>query len=362
MIEVSELFKDNPNKRSESTKDIKKSKISIKIIKKNKISENDFYILNYNEYNNLNTINYNVSQLKEICKYYKLKISGNKSELISRLYNYLHNSHFIIKIQSKIRCYLCQLSKSLRGPALLDRELSTNDKDFYTFDHINTISFYNFVSWREDKNIFSFDIYSLHELVKNTMKNKKSNQEKTKALNPYNRSEIPEKIVTNLMQIIRLNKIHGESFIVNKINQDNQITITTFNEKILDVCLRIDSLGNYTDVNWFKSLNRRQIIKFINVLHDIWNYRAQIPEEVKREISAPVGRPFSFININYNYLCTCDILQLKMIFVKIIENFINKGINESSSSLGAMYVLSAVTLVNNDAAEALPWLFQSVAL
>ena len=172
-----------------------------------------------------------------------MKISGNKSELISRLYNYLHNSHFIIKIQSKIRCYLCQLSKSLRGPALLDRELSTNDKDFYTFDHINTISFYNFVSWREDKNIFSFDIYSLHELINNSTKDKLRNKNKT--LNPYNRTEISSKIIHDLKQIIRLNKIHGVNFRENQINiVENTITIDTIHRKIMDICLRIDSLGN----------------------------------------------------------------------------------------------------------------------
>jgi len=325
-------------------------------VKKNKISESDFCILNYNEFKEMTNINYNVKQLKDMCKYYKLKIAGNKQELFSRIYSYLRNSYYIIKIQSKIRSYICKLSISLRGPSLYDRSLSTNQNDFYTFDSINNISFYNFISWREEKNIFAFDIYSLYELVNNSKK------DKVKASNPYNRSLISEKNINNLYRIIKLNKIHGEKFKINKINEDNQNTITAFNNKIMDICLRIDALGNYTDVNWFKTLTRRQIIKFINVIHDIWNYRAQIPDEVKREICNPHGRPFAALNINYNYLCNCDVLQIKMIFVKIIENFINKGINDSSSSLGAMYVLSALTLVNNDTAEALPWLFQSVAL
>ena len=325
-------------------------------LKKTKITDSEFCILDYTEFKQMNNFNYNVKQLKDMCKYYKLKISGNKQELYSRLYLFLHDSYYVIKIQSKIRNYICKLSISLRGPSLFNRELSTNQNDFYTFDNIQDISFYNFISWREEKNIFSFDIYSLYELIKNSKK------DKTKPFNPYNRFLISDDIVNNLARIIKINKIHGEKFKINKINEDNEITITTFNNKIMDVCLRIDALGNYTDVNWFKSLNRRQIIKFINVIHDIWNYRAQIPDNVKREICTPIGKPFALLNINYNYLSNCDILQIKMTFVKIIENFINKGINDSSSSLGAMYVLSALTLVNNDTAEALPWLFQSVAL
>ena len=350
---MSLINNNKPRKRSDSHVNSKK---------KSKISDNDFYILDFNEYESIQKINYNLKQLNEICKHYKLKISGNKNELTNRAYEYLRKSFSIIKIQSQFRKYLCKLSISLRGPALFDRSLSTNHNDFYTFDNINNLLFYNFISWREDKNIFSFDIYSLHELINNSIKDKSNNDNKT-TLNPYNRTEISSKTINNLTQIIRLNKIHGVKFKDNKITTNEIIiTIDTFNRKIMDICLRIDSLGNYTDVKWFNSLGRRQLVKFINVLHDIWNYRAQIPEDVKREICSPVGRPFAFVNCNYNYLCNCSILNLKMIFVKIIENFINKGINDTSSSLGAMYVLSALTLVNNDTAEALPWLFQSVAL
>ena len=43
-----------------------------------------------------------------------------------------------------------------------------------------------------------------------------------------------------------------------------------------------------------------------------------------------------------------------------MNNLVNTGINESSRSLGAYYILSALTLVNHDAAEAMPWLYQAV--
>jgi hypothetical protein len=43
-----------------------------------------------------------------------------------------------------------------------------------------------------------------------------------------------------------------------------------------------------------------------------------------------------------------------------MEELITKGINNDSKSLGSYYILSALTLVNQSAAEALPWLFDSV--
>jgi hypothetical protein len=46
--------------------------------------------------------------------------------------------------------------------------------------------------------------------------------------------------------------------------------------------------------------------------------------------------------------------------LSIIEKFVNRGINADSKSLGAYYVLAALTLVNETAAASLPWLYQSV--
>jgi hypothetical protein len=43
-----------------------------------------------------------------------------------------------------------------------------------------------------------------------------------------------------------------------------------------------------------------------------------------------------------------------------MENLVVTGINKDSKCLGAYYVLGALTLVNNDAATSLPWLYQAV--
>ena len=44
----------------------------------------------------------------------------------------------------------------------------------------------------------------------------------------------------------------------------------------------------------------------------------------------------------------------------VLEKFINSGIDRDSKALGAFYVLGALTLVNSNAAIALPWLYQAV--
>ena len=42
-----------------------------------------------------------------------------------------------------------------------------------------------------------------------------------------------------------------------------------------------------------------------------------------------------------------------------MENLILNGISKDSKSLGAYYILGALTIVNANAAESLPWLYQS---
>ena len=57
---------------------------------------------------------------------------------------------------------------------------------------------------------------------------------------------------------------------------------------------------------------------------------------------------------NYSFLL------IKKSVISIIDELINKGINNDSKSLGCYYVLACLTLVNPLAANALPWLYESV--
>ena len=65
--------------------------------KLNKIpNENDnLAILTIDNYKQLTENNYNIQQLKIMAKFYKLKLSGNKKEVINRLYIFLFLSSHI---------------------------------------------------------------------------------------------------------------------------------------------------------------------------------------------------------------------------------------------------------------------------
>ena len=82
----------------------KVSKNYIYTSKKLEKSDNNLdYVPKYNEYDLLLKFNYNVQQLKLFAKTYKLKIIGNKQQLVSRIYSHLYLSNQIIKIQKLIK-------------------------------------------------------------------------------------------------------------------------------------------------------------------------------------------------------------------------------------------------------------------
>ena len=323
--------------------------------KPEKISDDNISIPNISNYHEITRYNYTVNQLKMIAKNYKLPISGNKNNLLSRIYSFLYFSSYIIKIQKIFRGNLARKYKLIRGPAVFNRKLCTNTDDFVTMDSVKEINFHQFISYKDnDGFIYGFDIISLHNLF---LKSKDIES----VFNPYNRNLIPESVIKIIKSIIRLSrilKIH-----INLHYEDDTTSLSlekTVELRTLSLFQNIDALGNYSNPQWFLSLNRNELLKFIRELCDIWNYRSQITNETKRNICPTHGDPFR--NLNMAYVHTeANIFNVKKVILEVMEKFVNSGIDKDSKTLGAYYVLGSLTLVNSEAATSLPWLFQSFA-
>lgn len=319
--------------------------------KLNKINNENVVIPTIYNYDILFDYNYNIQQLKEFIKFHKLKQSGNKNELLNRLYNYLKLSYYIIRIQKVYRGRLQRLYNSLHGPAFKDRLLCTNANDFFTMDELSTIPNNLFFSYKDvDNFIYGFDVISLYNLILKSNGNVK---------NPYNRIKIPDIVISNLKLFLRLSKLLDIEVDTSIKNPIDEVTIQKSLElRILDIFQFMDSLGNYSNPSWFLELDRVKLIRFMRELIDIWDYRAQITPETKRAIYPPYGQPFegfSFIQICNN----SDILFIRRKIIEVIERIVTKGIDRDNKSLGSYYVLGALTIVNENASVALPWLYQT---
>ena len=318
-----------------------------------KVKEEEIDVLSGYNYEQVIKYNYNLNQLKLFAKKFKLKISGNKKELTNRIYIFLYLSSYVIKIQKIFRGRLQRKFNLLHGPAYKDRHLCNNACDFITMEPLNDIDLNQFISYKDiDNFIYGFDIISLYNLFLKIKDNEKIR-------NPYNRNEIPDPVIKNIKSIIRLSrilKIH-----VNLHFEDDTQNLSaekTVELRTLSLFQNIDALGNYSNPQWFLSLNRNQITKLVRELIEIWNYRAQLTVEIKRAICPPNGDPFR--NLSMQYIITeNNLTNVRKVILEIFEKLVNTGLDKDNKSLGAYYVLGCLTLVNTEAATALPWLYQS---
>lgn len=309
-------------------------------------------IPNFNEYELLLKYNYNIKQLKQIAKEHKLKITGNKQQLVSRIYSYLYLSNLVIRVQKMIRGGLQRKYNNIHGPAFKNRTLCTNNFDFLSMDELTTIPNEQFFSFKDDDGfIYGFDILSLHNLIYKCNGAVK---------NPFNQQALTSKVIENFRSLLRLSRVLN----INILTELSDVTKEVSDKKsvelrALTLFQNIDALGNYSNAQWFLTLNRNQLIKFLRELVDIWQYRANLSNDVKRSICPPSGNPFQRLP-NYNILQTLENLDdVRRIILEILEKLVNTGIDKDNKCLGAYYVLGAITLVNNDAATSLPWLFEA---
>jgi len=332
----------------------KKCEEKMKVFKPlTKISEENIYIPTIENYDDITKYNYNVSQLKSFAKHYRLKVSGNKKELVNRLFGYFYLSSHIIKIQKVFKGVLCRKYNSLHGPAYIKRHLCTNSTDFITMEPIEEINSDQFISYKDkDDFIYGFDIVSLYNIISKTGKKE--------VLNPYNRSLIPDYVLKKIKSILKI--AHILKIKINLQIEDDSINISgekAIELRTLSLFQYINSLGNYSEPSWFLSLNRSQLIKFMRELIDIWNYRAQISNEIKRSICPPNGDPFTNLHMNFIHSETNSMNNVRKVILEVLEKLVNSASDSDNKSLGAYYILGALTLVNQNAASTLPWLYQS---
>jgi len=373
------------------------------------ISINNYALLLCNDYD------YKVIDLKKMCNkiqrdygYKKIKTTGTKVEMKQNIYNFYNQTFYCIKIQLKFKSHLYRKMAMLRGPALKNRELCINETDFYTLDPIREIPDTQFYSYEEVCGekvcCYGFDIASICNLILNdngvdSVANLNRRLIWTESSNPYNRSVIPHNIIRNILKIIKLDRIlNGKKENVNGKKKNNKKTLASNNnntsnveggegtvgangnivielpqdtltpqqryrQNVLQLFQNINSLGHYSDADWFLHLTYQQHITFLRELIDIWNYRAELSYNARAAVYPPHGNPFPqhimgwLTHQFYAYLTMETIISINM---TIIERLTTTAMQESDRCLGANFVLCALTLVSIPAREALPWLYQSV--
>lgn len=324
--------------------------------KRQRVTACDFRILDIGEHEELCRKNYNMNQLKLMTKHYAIRISGNKQQVLSRLYNYLRLSKYARKIQAQIRRYTVSRFFKSRGPAVKSRRLCVNDTDFYTLDSIDEIPVTHFVSISESNSkstyIYGFHIDSLIQYVK-----LQSDQEIT---NPYTREPFQTNIKLCIRECIRTAKTLGVTIDNTKDLWEDVVHATPEQEmrQLLQMIDDMGHLGAYTNPVWFEELSLLALRNFCLIAYDIWDYRIGMPPQIKRDMcgGSTCMAPYSRNIFSTNHSRE----QLMKVATAIVRNLTTKGLNTDLKKNGAVIVIMALTSVHNDVRNSFPALYESL--
>ena len=298
-------------------------------------------------------------EIKAIGRLVGVKLTQRKNELLTCIDNILNYHKFSIKIQRIVRTYFVSKWIKLHGPAWKNHSISNNVTDFLSMDSISSLHPFQQFSFKDKEGfVYSFDLISFNKL--SAKKNSRTN-----IFNPYNKSIIPNNVIDNFRELIFFSKFLNIAICLESISETPE---ENPEERVIrrtkEVFYIIDSLGNFSNINWFLELDVVRLKRFIRELYDIWNYRAGLSYDAKYQI-CPNQDPFAtMIHLLgfHNDLSIHPLHYYQNIIIEILSKLVSLGINESSQSLGAYYVLGALTLVNKNAEESLPWLYESVQL
>jgi len=316
-------------------------------------------------------------------------LMGTKKVLYEKLKHFFEQQRLAIIIQKTARRYLTKVVLDLIGPAKFNRKLCVNDNDFYTMEPLTNIPFDNFYSYKDKENfVYGFELSSLMQYIK--VKEKSGEMRRIK--NPYNRDsmkreipkiyklhhlirvingtipkrELPTRIQTRPRSSSHHNDLRSRTLSIGiDSNYNHALMLETIREmrsksneqRTRELFIVIDQLGNYSDYNWFLNLDRGCYLRYYRILKDIWTYRAQIPTYTKIKI-CPLWDPFGmFSNVNLGELTT---EQLMSRCLCVMEDMVYTGVEQQYRTIGSLHVLSVLTVINREARNNMPWLYESL--
>jgi len=309
-----------------------------------------------NSYRRTTKIFYYCNDIKKTLQHYNLNTKGLKKNMLEskmknifdRLNSYEKDLDSIVIIQRRMKEKIKEKQFALYGEGFFDKKRCQNLEDFYTFETYNDISDDYFFSYKDMNNkIYFFDIRSFYKLL---------NSSKL-PLNPYTREPISENIIDIADKRINYMNTHGipTKFKEPKIQMTEE---QLFSSRVLDICQKIDVLNVTaagTNPEWLITLNATKLKKFYRNLEDIWNYRADLSLEQKKQI-VPANDIF---NIAANKIFLTDNLKkVRDIVLNDLDNLVSSGISDQHKSTGCYYILIALSEISPGCAESLPWLVQ----
>lgn len=241
-----------------------------------------------------------------------------------------------------------RIQSVFRGWDIRRRSKPNNVEDCGTLERLLEIPIEYYIQYQDatDNLWYGFDIRTLESIL-----------ESKHPVNPYNTKDLKQN--NKLMA----NYSHKKSFLLEnnrKMSHDSpKLTEEQrFSQFAIRVFQKFDELGQYTDTEWFTMLSLEQLKQFYHLANDMFDYRAQLTNEMKKNI---VKNGLIFHNFK-STISKFRIIHTRILQVEILcemERVIDEAVDKEFKILGMNLILSALVEVSHRASLALPHLVQS---
>lgn len=239
-----------------------------------------------------------------------------------------------------------------QGPAANAPELANNQSELYSFDALSSIPRLYFFSFADERRtLWAFDIRTLAHSM---------GVSEGPPLNPYTREQMPAAAVKRLQA--RVAWLRGHGYQIQHITTDILTPEQLWNQKVLDVFLKIEALGYYANADWFHALSQPYLIVLYRRLEALWNWRLGL-SPLERETIVP-GHADNSERRLFKFVAEDHFEKSRGWWARqvlgVADALISRAVETEHRKLGAMYVLMGLVQTSRAAAMALPWVLELV--
>ena len=234
------------------------------------------------------------------------------------------------------------------GPCIFVPESAENDSDLLTLQPVTEIPFkYRFSYIDVSGHAWIFDVRFFIQLAHhgNELKNPFTQS-------PLTQSEI--KLFQKRVEILRIHKVP-----ILYVEEGELTTEQNWNQKVLDIFLKMNSLGFSVNVVWFDMMTVTTHERFYTNLYNLWTHNLGITEEQK-EILVPghsSGRTplFRWVPDIITYRRQ-ELKWWRKQSLGLMKAFLTRSKDPITQGSNALTILTALANCHTFVAEAFPWL------